>query len=490
MKKYDVIIIGAGLGGLECGYILSKKGYNVCILEKHFQVGGCLQTFKRGATTFDTGFHFVGGLSDGQPLNRLFKYFDLMELPWQKLDDKAFAEVILNGESYNLAQGYDAFVESLTQKFPHQRQELKNYVSLLSNVEKNIESIFDIKAGEEHKASDYFGQSAYQFLNDNFSDKKLIDVVSGASLTMELSPDTLPLYVFAQINNSFIKSSWRLKNGGDQIAKSLVANIEKMGGTVITNAEVTNLEEVDGKITAVEYNDEKISADYVISNLHPTATINLIKESKVIKRIYRNRMNGLENTFGMFTAHLSLKPNTERYQNKNIFVYSDSPWNVLENTKNNRLSSALISSQVPSDGVYTNNIDILTPISWNEVSAWESTSMGRRGEDYKAFKEKKISELLDFVSERMPSLKSNIDKVYSSSPLTYRDYTGTVNGSAYGIQKDFSRPLQTILTPNTPIENLLLTGQNLNLHGILGVTMTSLFTSAKIVGLENIVKDI
>ena len=116
--------------------------------------------------------------------------------------------------------------------------------------------------------------------------------------------------------------------------------------------------------------------------------------------------------------------------------------------------------------------------------------MGRRGEDYKAFKEKKISELLDFVSERMPSLKSNIDKVYSSSPLTYRDYTGTVNGSAYGIQKDFSRPLQTILTPNTPIENLLLTGQNLNLHGILGVTMTSLFTSAKIVGLENIVKDI
>ncbi|MBQ8055383.1 MAG: FAD-dependent oxidoreductase, partial [Paludibacteraceae bacterium] len=185
----------------------------MCILEKHFQVGGCLQTFKRGATTFDTGFHFVGGLSDGQPLNRLFKYFDLMELPWQKLDDKAFAEVILNGESYNLAQGYEAFVESLTQKFPHQRQELKNYVSLLSNVEKNIESIFDIKAGEEHKASDYFGQSAYQFLNDNFSDKKLIDVVSGASLTMELSPDTLPLYVFAQINNSFIKSSWRLKNG-------------------------------------------------------------------------------------------------------------------------------------------------------------------------------------------------------------------------------------------------------------------------------------
>jgi all-trans-retinol 13,14-reductase len=43
-----------------------------------------------------------------------------------------------------------------------------------------------------------------------------------------------------------------------------------------------------------------------------------------------------------------------------------------------------------------------------------------------------------------------------------------------------------MLTPKTPIENLLLTGQNLNLHGILGVSMTSFFTCAEIIGMEKI----
>ena len=43
MSKYDIIIIGSGLGGLECGAILSKEGYNVCVLEKNELFGGCFR---------------------------------------------------------------------------------------------------------------------------------------------------------------------------------------------------------------------------------------------------------------------------------------------------------------------------------------------------------------------------------------------------------------------------------------------------------------
>ena len=52
MKKERVIVIGAGLGGLECGYILAKNGMQVTVLEHEGQVGGCLQTFRRGAALF------------------------------------------------------------------------------------------------------------------------------------------------------------------------------------------------------------------------------------------------------------------------------------------------------------------------------------------------------------------------------------------------------------------------------------------------------
>ena len=64
MRNYDVVIIGGGLGGLECGYILSKQGYSVCILEQNPQLGGCLQTFRRAGLTLDTGFHYVGALDE------------------------------------------------------------------------------------------------------------------------------------------------------------------------------------------------------------------------------------------------------------------------------------------------------------------------------------------------------------------------------------------------------------------------------------------
>ena len=55
---YDVAVIGAGLGGLECAYLLAKKGMKVIVLEQNPVIGGCLQTFKRSGVTFDTGFHY------------------------------------------------------------------------------------------------------------------------------------------------------------------------------------------------------------------------------------------------------------------------------------------------------------------------------------------------------------------------------------------------------------------------------------------------
>jgi phytoene dehydrogenase-like protein len=46
-EKYDIVIVGSGLGGLVCGAILAKQGRTVCVLEKHHQIGGNLQVFKR-----------------------------------------------------------------------------------------------------------------------------------------------------------------------------------------------------------------------------------------------------------------------------------------------------------------------------------------------------------------------------------------------------------------------------------------------------------
>lgn len=491
--KYDVAIIGSGLGGLECAYILSKKGYNVCVLEKNPVIGGCLQTFKRGGVTFDTGFHFVGGLDKGQSLYGLFNYFDLLNLPWQKLDEDAFAEVIIKDNAYLLASGHERFIETLTDKFPHQRSELANYVSLLKNVGNNILNSFQPENSGEFSFSNLFSRSAYEFLENTVTEAELRNVLSGISLTMELNKEKLPLYVYSQINNSFIQSSWRLKGGGSLIADKLADSIRSMGGTILTKAAVTRLVEENGIISAVEYNNgEQIQAKYVISNLHPALTLSLIPQSEHIRKIFRKRITNLPNTFGMFTVHLKLKENTVPYVNRNVFIYSgDNVWEQYKLTSQGKPTAALVSYYIPENaGKYADHIDILTPMLWEEVEQWSDSRVGKRGEDYLQFKQRKAEECIDMVTGKIPALKGNIEKYYTSTPLTYRDYTGTWNGSAYGIQKDCTNPMYTMLAPQMQIPNLLLTGQNLNLHGILGVSMTSFFTCARITGMDTLLDEL
>ena len=78
----------------------------------------------------------------------------------------------------------------------------------------------------------------------------------------------------------------------------------------------------------------------------------------------------------------------------------------------------------------------------------------------------------------------------TSTPLTWRDYTGTPDGSMYGVRKEYSRPLETTILPRTKIPHLFFTGQNTNLHGILGVTIGAVMTCGEIVGLETLLKKI
>lgn len=488
--KFDVVIIGGGLGGLECGYTLAKSGKSVCVLEQGLLLGGCLQTFKRKKNEFDTGFHYVGALGAGESLWRIFDYFQLMDLPWHRLDDDCFDEIILQGERFSFVSGRERFVEELSSRFPHQKENLKKYIETLSDVGDNIFKSFDTAEAVDFYQKPVFVNSAYDFLNETISDPKLRNVLAGASLKMELHPN-LPLYIYAQINDSFIQSAWRIDGGGQQIADRLAQHIRAFGGEVRTKALVTELVEQDGRLVAAIVNgEERIEGDVFISNAHPVATLDLLKESQVVKKVYRKRIAGIPNTFGMFTANIKLKEGVP-YVNRNQFIYeTDDLWHYAEYDTAHQTNAALISYQTPLNGSrFAHNLDIITPMNWRDVEMWSDTKVMRRGAEYEAFKREKLNQCVQFAAKYIPGLEDCVEDVYTSTPLTYRDYTYTFEGSAYGIKKDHTKLMFTMLTPRTPLPNLLLTGQNLNLHGILGVSMTSFFTCAEILGMDK-VKDL
>ena len=342
--KYDVAIIGAGLGGLECGYILAKNGLNVCVLEQNPLLGGCLQTFKRRGTSFDTGFHYIGGLDEGQHLNRLFRYFDLMRLPWRKLDETCFDEVIFDNKKYAFANGYSNFIDTLSKAFPSQRKNLERYTETLREIGRDIFKSFSPRTAEDFYKSKAFTQSAYDFLNETISDPTLQNVLAGTSLKLELHPEKLPLYIFAQINDSFIQSAWRIKGGGMQIAEKLAQSIAQYGGTVRTKAKVEELVETDGLLSkAILADGEAIEAKNFISDLHPIGTLRLVKESQVIRKIYKKRIQNIPNTYGMFTANLQLKPDVVPYLNRNQYIYrTNDIWHYYEYDESRRTNCILV----------------------------------------------------------------------------------------------------------------------------------------------------
>ncbi len=500
MEQYDAVIIGGGLGGLECAYLLAKHGMKVCVLEKNHAIGGCLQSFKRGNREFDTGFHYVGALGEDEILGRIFREFGLMDLPWRKLDDDGFDEIVFEDRSYMLANGYENFAERLSSYFPDSAREISGYSDFLRKVGERItDPVFNGRGMEN--TNTLFMQNAHDFLSRTFSDKKLAGVVSGNSLKMELNRQTLPLYTFAQINSSFIQSAWRLDGGGSMIADQLARGIKGFGGEVITDAEVAEIVEDDRGVRYVEvihssaaYNCSRgrYYGKFFISDINPERTLELIKKSSCIRPVFRRRIQSLEQTFGMFTVNIALKQGAVEYLNRNIYYYVPelaSPWDISENLEDGKLRGVLISFRVPEGQQrgdagrhFTTNMDILAPMSFAEVAKWQNTSVGRRGEEYKEFKQRKAQECIDLASRVIPSLKGAIESICTSSPLTYMNYTGSIQGSAYGLRKDCNNLPKTLLSTKTPISNLFFTGQNLNLHGVLGVSMTSLLTCSAICG--------
>lgn len=460
---HDVLIIGSGLGGLECGALLAKRGFKVLVLEGSNQPGGCMQSFRRGGLHYDTGLHYVGGLAQGGAMHEAFAELGLLDLPWQRMDED-FDHVIIGGRHFAFHQGYEAFVEGLAKDFPHQREALQSYVQRLQNI-----------------TAEDMDVCAYDYLQETFSDELLLNVVSAAAMKTELRKESLPLFNFAHTCSSFIESSWRLKGDGNLLVRKLISTIEEVGGEVRTNSKVVRLTEKDGRISsAVCADGQTYEAEYFISDIHPAVLCDLLEGCPSVRKAFRRRMTFGENTCGMFTAQLSIKPESLRYFAHNVFVY-DKPnvWTMTE--ENDPVKGVMISARVPEDGSDNlRQIDLLTPMPWHECQAWAETKVGHRGEDYKAFCQQKTKECIRLAEQYIPGLSEMVEQCYTSTPLTYRDYLGSPEGGAFGMRKDCRCSMLSFHSVSTPLPNLLLTGQSIILPGIEGVTMTAFETCRKI----------
>jgi all-trans-retinol 13,14-reductase len=444
---------------------------------------------------FDTGIHYIGGLDEGQSLNRYFKYFGLMDkLDLKRLDTGAFDIIKFASDpiEYKYATGHDNFVETLSGQFPSENKSLKKYVKKLKDICNHF-PLYNIEYKDlEISELKLFSENAFDYFRSVTDDVKLQNVLAGTNPLYAGLPKKTPFYVHALVNNSFIESSWRVVKGSSQIADILAAAIKNNGGIILKNSKVDHFVFEHKELTGVKLtNGEVFQAKNFISSIHPARTLEMIDELH-LRKAYRERIMNLENTTSNFTLYIVFKENAFEYLNHNEYFYKkDNVWLTPENTgKDWPYNFLLITPASVTDLKYANCATIMAYMNINDVRQWEHTRVGQRGEDYELFKKEKTEQLLDLVEVRFPGFRKTISKVYSSSPLTYRDYTGTVDGSLYGIIKDCNEPLKTLISAKTKIPNLFLTGQNIILHGVLGVTIGSVTTCSELVGLKHLVKQI
>lgn len=499
--EYDVVVIGGGLGGLICGALLSRYGKRVVVLEKNHQIGGNLQVFSRDKVIFDTGVHYIGALAEGNNLDRFFKFLGIREgLNLVRMDVDAADRIHFGNEDkfYPIAQGYDNFSKQLTTVFPESKAEIEGYCRLIQDVCSAF-PLYNLRYDQaDYFSSDFFTTSLQEVLEKTISNKRLREVLTGNSLLYGANAEITPFYVHALVVDGYIRSAHRCVRGSSQIAKLLVKNIRENGGEVLKRAEVEKCEIEQGRVAAVCLTDgRRIKGLDFISSLHPKASIRLVGEAN-FRKAFVSRITTLTDTQSAFSVHIKFKPGSFPYLNYNIYHHKtpEGVWKAKGKVDESWPCTLMVSMTVPdTDSNYAEAASVLTYMDYAEVKPWETSFNtvalpGERPDSYYLFKKRCEERVLDELEVVFPEIREKIESVYSSTPLTYKNYIGDLTGSMYGIQKNADNPVATMVDPRTKIPNFFLTGQSINLHGIIGVTVSAFATCMHLIDGKTLIEDL
>ena len=135
--SYDVIIIGAGLGGLTAGAKLSKEGKKVLLIEQHNIPGGCATTFKRKDLKIEVGLHMIDGLDEGDPKLKLFEELGILDnLEFKRIPE--FYRFVKPGVDLTIPDSYEQAIEVLTERFPAEKIGILKFFKVILALRKEV----------------------------------------------------------------------------------------------------------------------------------------------------------------------------------------------------------------------------------------------------------------------------------------------------------------------------------------------------------------
>jgi phytoene dehydrogenase-like protein len=466
MKKYDYVIIGAGIGGLSTACFLSKYNKKVLVLEKHDKVGGLCTSFSRKGTQFDCG---IEGLHELEPKEAIPQFISFLGG---------------NIESEIREENICCFIGNKKYVFRHNRV-IEDFVSQFPDEKENIKKLFSIING--------IMKQAY---SDNKApvppyDMSIIELIKFGIHNMVKKPLMMKYGL-----NDFKKTIWKLTSNKD-IAEIIyskapydmlyfghayrwwalnktyypIGGMQKVADTmkqialnkdceILLNTEVIEIILENNQVQGVKTKDGNVyCAEEIISNASPMYTNSLILseyKSKIkMDKLYRKKEIFKSTCLLLMTVNDISSLGGNNY----IYIGSNNCINMPEKSFNPNNSPIVltVADKKPNDKYYA--VTALIPIPYEYHNSWNTFGTKERKEEYYQLKKEAQNIILNRICEILgDEFKNNITYAELGTPLTFERYTNSTNGSFMGFaynKKNFGK----FLRQKTAIHGLYLVGQ-------------------------------
>ena len=448
--KYDIIIIGAGLGGLTAGAKLAKEGKKVLLIEQHDRPGGCATTFTRKDFIFEVGLHEMDGLDSRDMKTKIFRdlgVFDNVEF----LKVPEFYHFINERFEITIPHEPEKAIEVLVENFPEEEIGIKAYFDQVLNAKKKAKE----SAGKKEI-------SVGKFLDSIINSEDLKLVLLGNLGYFHDDPYSLSLNYYSVAQGSYYNGGGNFIKGGSQKLSDYLANyIVQNGGEVILKHLVTEIITENNKAIGIKYKKSTNNplgintafADEIIANAAIPNVANMLLSNDLGKHLQEN-ISKHETGASLLTIYLGFKKPVKDIGNKyySTFVYDNSvktQADINANNKgdfNNRSFTFVDYSQIDSAlTIEGKSVGVICCIDY--YSDWDKLNK----EDYQAKKEKIAVIFIDKLEKLIPGIKDQIEYYEVGTSKTVARYTLNPEGAVYGFAQT---PERVRLSKIESIDNL------------------------------------
>jgi all-trans-retinol 13,14-reductase len=483
--KYDVIIIGGGLGGLCSAVICAKEGKKVLVLEQHSKPGGYLHSFYRNGFRFETGFHFVPELGRNGILEYYWNYLEIPDqLETVPYNPSHFQTLVFPDMQIKLPAGLDNLAGTLAELFPVEKEKIREILDYYQTIRTWFEYYDRNHAGNSKEKNKTFQVTINDYLDSVGVSEQLKAVLLSVSFLHGIPPKRAPLGLHAMFTNALYSPLHDIRGGGDALISALVNTLRRYGGELLTGTTVTNICKTDGNFLVITGDDTAHEADLVISSIHPASTLALFDEG-AFRNVYKKRIDGMKNTAAHFGAYAISSGDLDSMAHDFFYLPGYDIDDMFERPLSGSPDDFFIYATVPT--ARTGRIEgkhIIEAVTLDDIGcykAWADKIRGNSPESYNKHKQEILYRMLETIDTRLFPINGTIDYATASTPLTNLRYTHSPGGSMYGIEHSVDQMRAPVLS-RTRVRNLYLTGQSVGFPGISGVTITSFATCADIFG--------